>query len=162
MSISIRAAEPADAAALKTLARRTISAVYRPFLGDESVDHFISSGMSDRAVVDQLPHTTVIANGSQIVGFSVVKDNLIDLMMIDRDQRRQGYGSLLLAAAEQTIFTQFADAKLESFADNEAANSFYRQHGWQDGPTFLDTTSGIRKIVLKKQRDTVRKPFAKP
>ena len=46
--IIIRAAAPGDLATLQEIARRTIDACYRGFLGDEDVDWYLDSGESDR------------------------------------------------------------------------------------------------------------------
>ncbi|WP_406861338.1 hypothetical protein ABZO31_13135 [Streptomyces sp. HUAS MG47] len=46
----VRPALPEDLAVLQELARPTIDARYRPFLGNENVDWFINSGASDEHV----------------------------------------------------------------------------------------------------------------
>ncbi|WP_179886703.1 hypothetical protein [Streptomyces sp. st77] len=51
---SIRPAAPEDLGDFQALARRTIDACYRGFLGDEAVDRFISSGASDAHVESHL------------------------------------------------------------------------------------------------------------
>ncbi|MGW6581252.1 hypothetical protein ACWF76_18035 [Streptomyces globisporus] len=51
---SIRPAAPEDLGDLQALARRTIDACYRGFLGDEAVDRFIGSGASDAHVESRL------------------------------------------------------------------------------------------------------------
>lgn len=47
---TIRPATEEDLGTLQALARRTIDACYRGFLGDEAVDWFIGSGASDSHV----------------------------------------------------------------------------------------------------------------
>ncbi|MER7000986.1 GNAT family N-acetyltransferase [Streptomyces sp. NPDC000410] len=46
---------------------------------------------------------------------------------------RQGLGRLLLQHAEATLLAQYSTIRLESFADNAAANSFYGACRWLHG-----------------------------
>ncbi|MFF3685951.1 GNAT family N-acetyltransferase [Streptomyces sp. NPDC002187] len=54
-------------------------------------------------------------------------------MMVDPDCHRRGLGRLLLRHAEATLLVQYPAIRLESFADNAAANSFYEACGWSRG-----------------------------
>ncbi|MEZ9395431.1 hypothetical protein AB4393_01045 [Vibrio splendidus] len=47
---NIRKAKASDLASIQELARDTINACYRSFLGDEGVDWFINSSESDKEV----------------------------------------------------------------------------------------------------------------
>jgi hypothetical protein len=59
-SISVRPATGEDLIGLQELARHTIDASYRSFLGDEAVDWFISSGASDEHVAPHLAQRHVL------------------------------------------------------------------------------------------------------
>lgn len=50
MKTLVRKAVAADLDVLIDLSRRTISASYRPFLGDDAVDEFLVGGAADRYV----------------------------------------------------------------------------------------------------------------
>src|ERR1700741_223791 len=108
MTISIRKATAPDAETLIALSRRTIGACYRPFLGDAAVDGFIDSGLSDAYVTDNIGHCTVMLLNEQIIGYSVCRDSLVDLMMIEVPHQRGGFGTLLLKHVEETLFESFA------------------------------------------------------
>jgi len=68
---------------------------------------------------------TVILTSHKIVGYSVTKDNLIELMMIDYDFHRRGLGAQLLQYIEGRLFRTHDELVLESFEGNQDANSFY-------------------------------------
>ncbi len=149
MTKEIRKATVTDVDALKEIARRTIDANYRSFLSDEGVDWFIENG-SDQYVEENIDDCWVILNDSQIIGFSVCKENLIDLMMIDNDYHRQGYGTIILKHCEQHLFSTFSEIKLESFEGNEKANNFYLKNGWLEVEKRFDEMAGINKIIFNK------------
>jgi len=66
----VRPAVVEDLPALQQLARRTIDASYRSFLGDEGVDQFIGSGVSDDHIATQFHEGRVhcMQVGSEVVG----------------------------------------------------------------------------------------------
>ncbi len=132
MNAKVRKAVIQDTNILKAIATKTIDANYRSFLGNEGVDWFIGSGASDQYVDENIDDTWVILSNSQIIGFSVCKANLIDLMMIDHDHHRKGYGTVLLTYCEERLFKTFDEIKLESFEGNEKANNFYRKNTWSE------------------------------
>lgn len=145
----------ADIAALQAIARRTISASYRSFLGDQSVDGFIESGEPDRYVEDRIQDCTVISLEGGPAGFCVCKDGLVDLMIIDHALRRNGLGTHLLKHCEAKMFERFDELMLKSFEPNDAANAFYRKNGWKEGTIAFDSHSGVNMITFFK-RMTVR------
>ncbi|WP_230688907.1 GNAT family N-acetyltransferase [Micromonospora sp. WMMD558] len=132
---TIRPGTGEDLNELQALARRTIDTRYRGFLGDEGVDWFIGSGAADAHVASHLQRGGVLclSQEGRIVGFAILDGPTIDLMMIDPDHHRRGLGRLLLRHAEETLLAQHSTIRLESFADNTAANSFYEACGWVHG-----------------------------
>jgi ribosomal protein S18 acetylase RimI-like enzyme len=135
---------------LIALSHRTISASYRSFLGDAAVDAFLGSGSVEEYVASNVPRCFVILHDDAIVGYSVCRYNLIDLMMIDGAVQRQGLGSRLLAQVEALLFASHDELRLESFEENANANAFYRKHGWLEASRHFDTDVGTRKIVFRK------------
>lgn len=149
---TIRPASEEDLDELQVLARHTIDTCYRAFLGDEAVDWFIGSGASDTHVKNHLERGGVrclIGREDRIVGFSILDGPTIDLMMVDPDHHRRGLGRLLLQDAEAALLDRYAHIRLESFADNAAANSFYEACGWQHGDQLTD--EGPAKIAYVKR-----------
>jgi ribosomal protein S18 acetylase RimI-like enzyme len=149
MDTVIREVMESDIEQLIDLSRRTISASYRPFLGD-AVDAYIESGAIDQYVQEHAEHCSVIIADGQVAGYAVTKDDLIDLMMIDRDFHRGGLGTTLLRHTEDVLFQFYDEIVLESFEDNHQANNFYRKNGWTEVKIFMDDASGVNKILFKK------------
>lgn len=158
MNALVRTAVASDRDALIALARRTIAASYRPFLGDEAVDAFLDSGAADRYVADNMALCSVLVRDGAIVGSAVCRDNLIDLMMIDHPLHRQGLGTELLRHVEQALFLRYDELQLESFAANDKASAFYLKHGWREVSRYLDMVSGVHKIVFQKKADSGTSP----
>src|SRR5262249_1124828 len=127
MSTLVRRAVPSDVGPLIALSRRTISACYRPFLGDEAVDAFIGSGAADRYVEENIGRCSVLLHGGEIAGYAVCRENLIDLMMVDATAHRRGLGSELLRRIEEALLHRYDGLWLESFEANRPANAFYRK-----------------------------------
>jgi GNAT superfamily N-acetyltransferase len=150
MNTLIREASPADLEAMIEISRRTISAAYRLFLGDEAVDRFLDSGAADRYVVDHLAGSLVILLDGAVAGFAVWLDDTIDLMLIDYPLHRHGLGTTLLGRVEQMMARQHAALRLESFEANEPANAFYQKNGWREVSRYIDGETGISKIVFQK------------
>ncbi|MEV0383428.1 GNAT family N-acetyltransferase [Nonomuraea sp. NPDC050643] len=149
---SIRSATGKDLAQLQALARRTINAGYRSFLGDEAVDWFIGSAASDDHIATHLDqgHIHCLEQDGQIVGFTILDGPTIDLMMIDQRHHRQGLGRLLFSHAEALLFTRYQDLRLESFTGNTTANAFYEACGWSPaGP--LDSTDPPKIEYVKRR-----------
>ena len=152
MNTLIRKAVISDVSHLIALSRRTISASYRSFLGDEAVDAFIGSGAADRYVEENVGRYLVILRDEKVVGYAVWQDNLIDLMMIDQAAHRRGIGTLLLRQVEAVLFGRYDELVLESFEGNQRANAFYRKNGWRELSSRFDEESGGRKIIFGKSR----------
>ncbi len=152
MNTLIRKAVTSDVGHLIALSRRTISASYRSFLGDEAVDAFIGSGAADVYVEENVGCCLVILRDEKIVGYAVWQDNLIDLMMIDQAAHRQGLGTRLLRHVEAALFQRYDELTLESFEGNRSANAFYRKNGWREVSRRFDEESGSRKIIFGNSR----------
>lgn len=128
----VRPAVGDDLGALQELARRTIDARYRSFLGDENVDWFVNGGASDDHVESHFRqgHVRCMETGGDIVGLVITDEPTIDLLMIDVDHQRQGLGKTLLSRTEEMLFARFREIRLETFATNLAAIAFYGACGW--------------------------------
>ena len=152
VTIAIRKAQEADRVALATIGIRTIRASYSPFLGVQTVEAWIANGAVETYFDQNLPTCCVIEeeNGG-IVGFSVTKSAVIDLMMIDCNRHREGFGRVLLDHVETHLFETEPLLTLESFFDNDVANAFYAAAGWTRGEAFEDPEDGIAKVRFSKR-----------
>ncbi|MFD8123974.1 GNAT family N-acetyltransferase, partial [Streptomyces albidoflavus] len=129
---ALRPARPEDLPVVQELARRTIDARYRSFLGDEGVDGFLGSGACDEHLASHFRagHLHCLEAGGEIVGLLIVEGPTVDLLMIDVDRQRQQLGRRLLAEAERLLLPQYEEIRLETFATNVAAVAFYEACGW--------------------------------
>ena len=150
MEAKIRKAIASDVDTLVDLSRRTIDASYRPFLGDEAVDSFIGGDAIREYVQQSIDRCWVILTNGTVVGYSVFKDDLIDLVMVDHERHRRGLGGELLAHVEEELLQSFRELRLESFEGNDRANSFYRKRGWVEVDRRFDEDSGVNKMFFQK------------
>jgi len=150
MTVRIQAATETDIGPLVALSKKTIVASYSSFLGDGAVAAYLDSGAVDQYVADSIGRCLVLVEDEAVAGFSVAKDNLIDLMMIDSDCHRRGLGTHLLRHVENLLFETNDELVLESFKDNAPANVFYRKNEWVQTRALVDEDSGIEKIEFRK------------
>jgi len=154
----IRPALTEDLGVLQELARRTIDASYRSFLGDDAVDGFIGSGASDDHIATHLRqgHVRRMDVAGEVAGLMILDGATIDLMMIDVPRHRQGLGRALLSRAEDMLFAQYEGIRLETFAGNRAAIAFYAACGWSEQEA-LDS-EGPARIEFVKHRSAAITP----
>jgi ribosomal protein S18 acetylase RimI-like enzyme len=152
MTTAIRNARANDHDSLVSISTRTIRASYIPFLGKEAVEGWLAGGTVDAYFTEKLADCRVLESDGDIVGFCVALGGFIDLMMIDCDRHREGFGRTLLSHVETEVFKSHAELRLESFRDNQRANDFYAAQGWMQGAPFDDAETSIAMIELTKQR----------
>ena len=150
MKSEIRAGIVSDIESLVVLSRATISECYRSFLGHAAVDAYIGSGAVDQYVRNNIDHCFVILVDGVVVGYSVCKDNLIDLMMVAHEFHGLELGTQLLRHTESELFQSYGELTLESFEGNKQANSFYLKNGWTNVKKYYDEASGFNKLVFRK------------
>ena len=153
----IRPSRPTDAKAIIELSLRSIRASYSSFLGEDAVETFIGSGAVEEFVSETIERGVVVTLGSDVAGYAVGNGNHIDQLVIDERFHRRGLGSILLAHLETQLFEEHDALQLESFRDNDQANAFYRQNGWQRTGEYRDRDYGVEMVVLRKEAD--RKPL---
>ena len=146
----VRAADASDIPILMDLCRRTISASYRSFLGDDAVNNFIESGASDAYVSEHLPQCWVIVARGSVSGLTVCVEETVDLMMIDEALHRRGLGRELLGWIETMLFREHRELRLESYAENRVANLFYSSRGWIEKDRYRDSETGLQRVVFTK------------
>ena len=150
--LTIRSAREDDRDTLVALTISTARINYTPFLGGDAIETWIAGGGVTDHVGAHLGACRVAERDGEIVGFCVTKGPLIDLLMVAPAHQRRGIGRVLLADAEARLFGEHAAIRLESFADNSAANAFYRSQGWRLDELFAGRDSGFRTIGFVKRR----------
>jgi len=146
-----RKATEKDLSEIQPLARATIDACYRSFLGDEAVDGFLNSGESDKQVANNLSDCTVSEINNEIVGYCVYDADFIHILMISPVVQRTGLGSKLLDHIETKMKESgYKSFRLETFKNNEQAVNFYRKNGWIVDREEVDKEFGFVRVFLYK------------
>lgn len=149
--MEFRIATESDLASIQTLARDTIDKCYRSFLGDESVDGYLSSGESDKEVTNNLSNCLVAIERDSLVGYCVLKEAFIHILMVSPNVQRKGLGSTFLAYIESTLASSgHTLLKLETFKSNTQAINFYLKNGWQIVNEETDAEFGFVRVYLEK------------
>lgn len=147
-----RVATELDLPSIQLLARETIDKCYRPFLGDESVDWYLSSGESDKEVANNLSDCVVAEEQGNIIGYCVAKDAFVHILMVSPNVQRQGVGSSFLAHIESVMISSGNKVlKLETFKTNEQAIKFYLKNGWKIVNEETDAEFGFVRVYLEKR-----------
>jgi ribosomal protein S18 acetylase RimI-like enzyme len=94
------------------------------------VHDFIESGQADKEIDDGILNCTLLTCDGFTMGFSITKESLLHLIMIDTGFQHSGYGSNLLHHVENKLFMRYNRISLNSFRANTIANRFYLKNGW--------------------------------
>lgn len=126
---AIRFATPADAAAIAALSRDEI---------EHGLPWTWQAARVRNAIADPETNVVVVGPAGAVVAFGIMfyadDDAHLLLFAVHRSQQRRGVGSALLQWLEAAA--QAAGAKrirVEARMDNEAARSFYNEHGYHEG-----------------------------
>ena len=149
----IRSASNEDVPALIELSIRTIRESYSPFLGEDAVAKYIGGGHVETFAKGCIQRATVILLDDAVVGYGAANGDLLELLMIDHRVHRHGFGRALLFHVESAMFEKHERIRLESFANNAVANTFYLANGWVEAGRHVDAEWGIRMIDLAKLRE---------
>ena len=150
--VIIRPAEIGDIDSLVEFSMCTIRARYTSFLGEKPIEDYLASGAVENYFQEGLPRCFVIEQDGTVAGVGAYKGFAIDLMMVDADLQGRGLGTRLLKHLETLLFEKSTELTLESFAENEQANAFYRKHGWMAIKKYKDAETGIPMILMHKRK----------
>lgn len=128
--MKFRNASGNDTPALKVISRRVITTNYTSFLGDAATV-FVESGAADAEIDKGLGNCTVMLIANTIIGFAIIDADLLHLIMVDVPYQGRGYGKLLLAHIEKSLFDNFDSIRLQSFKENSNTVQFYLKTGWK-------------------------------
>jgi len=140
----VREAKPADASAIRSVARSSLLGSYTGALDDETIEEAVEEWYGGERLADLLEmeteHFLVAEEGEKIVGFAelTVSDatdvGAIQWLHVDPGHRDSGIGSELLAAAEEKLEAQGVE-RIEGavLAANVDGINFYDDHGYVRG-----------------------------
>ena len=153
MDARFKQAKKTDLEVIITIAKKTIDQSYRYFLGDETVENYLSSRRLEKYLTKNIDKTWVSLLSDKIVGFSICIENVIDFVLIDADYQRQGLGTQLLQHCETMLFENHSVIALESYEKNTKATDFYLVNDWTKTEKYRDPKSNAIKFIFRKFRD---------
>jgi ribosomal-protein-alanine acetyltransferase len=124
----VKLAVPGDAVAISELSR-------------DAIEYGLSWNWTPprvtRSIADSATNVTVVRHGDSLVGFAIMvygeEEAHIVLLAVHPAYRRKGVASTLLSWLETTTRIAGIDLiRLEARAQNAAARSFYRKHGFKE------------------------------
>ena len=147
-------ADPSELKNIQALARKTVDQSYRYFLGDEIVELYLSSGRLEEYLRLNIHSTWCLYQHDALLGFSICIDNVIDFMMVDFNNHRQGLGTKLLQHSEDLLFKNYDVIALESYEKNTKANLFFESKKWIPTEKYKDHKAHAMKIIFRKYSDS--------
>ncbi|MFV0555652.1 MAG: GNAT family N-acetyltransferase [Lactovum sp.] len=126
-----RKAKDMDISELKQISEEVIRKNYPLFLGADNVKNYIESGEAAKEIETNIENIIIADYEGKIVGLSILKENLLHLIMIKYDLQGQGLGGIFLEYIEKELFKNYPIIKLESFEGNTLTIEFYKKHHWQ-------------------------------
>lgn len=145
--MDVRRATPADAGAIRDVARRSLEVSYSSFLDEQAIDGAIERWYDDDALADLLDDSEtlflVAVVGDEVVGFSqnyVVKGpetvGEIHWLHIDPDHRGHGYADELIEHTRGALEDRGVE-RLKGLVldEHDAGNDFYEEHGFEKAYT---------------------------
>jgi GNAT superfamily N-acetyltransferase len=155
VSILVRTATPADAAAITTVHIRTGRLAFTQFLGADYVNAWDAVEQTRRwreEIIVNPELTTLVAHeAEQILGLVLLGPNRDELagnlgevyiLSVDADNWGRGIGTALLQEADSRLAAAGADgAVLWTFSGYDRTRRFYEHRGWAvDGATKVHST----------------------
>lgn len=145
--IVVRAAEPADAAAIRDVAERAWRATYAGRITDETIERFLTLAYAEERVVVRIERHEVLVAGREsgmVEAFAecATRDDHVQLVSIYTlpDSRGSGLGSALIA---EVIATHpHEDIAADVLTGNELAEPFYAARGFVPGEALVDEIVG--------------------
>jgi GNAT superfamily N-acetyltransferase len=144
--ITVRAAAPTDAPAIRTVAVAAWWAAYRGRLADDTIARFLAQAYSAERIAVRIDRHEVLVAGisGTVDAFAELaeRDDHIQLVAIYTlpSSRGRGLGSALLAGV--VAAHPGDDVAADVLLDNELAEPFYAARGFMPGEPFIDEIAG--------------------
>ncbi len=111
-------------------------------------DSYIDSGASDNEIEMNIANCVIMKLSGIPIGFGILLDNKIHLIMIDVRYQNQSHGTAFLSYLEDRLFEKYQTIELQTFSSNSVAKNFYLKNNW----TIL-TEEDANMLTLVKSRN---------
>lgn len=153
MSILVRRARPADAAALEDILRETFESTWRPNISVEAAQAYLAEDRAAAYVADCGLDFWVAERNGQVVGLVHWRDDFLCALHVRPGHARSGVGARLMNRAEAEIAgSGFAAVRLETDTFNAASQAFYVARGYREAGRYPDEewNSGLTTVLFVK------------
>jgi ribosomal protein S18 acetylase RimI-like enzyme len=140
------------------ISKEIILNYYIAFLDKDIVNEFINTKQYEKEIIDNIENCIIMKFDNKIIGFSIILDDKIHLIMIDIKYQNKNHGTKLLKYSENRLLEKYSTIQLQSFTENSIANNFYLKNNWKkveeikiDGiklSKFIKEKNGIRRNVV--------------
>lgn len=151
--ILVRAATPADAAALVAVLHDTFESTWRPNISAEAARAFLAEARAASYVAESGAAFWVAEIAGEVVGLVHWQDDFVHALHVRSTEARRGVGARLMDRAEAGMAVAgFAVARLETDTFNEDSQAFYRARGYREAGRYPDEMwdSGLTTVLLVK------------
>lgn len=149
----LRAALPADTAALTALLHETFRDTWLPQLRPQAAQAWLREQQAERYVAESGGAFVVATIGDTLAGFVHRDADFIHALHVNARYRRHGIGQALLACAEQAMRDGgHSLSRLETDTFNTASRAFYVACGYREVAQYPDEEwdSGFTTVLLTR------------
>jgi len=86
------------------IAEEIILEYYVTFLDKNIVNEYINSKQFDKEILENIENCITMKKENKIIGFSIIIENKIHLIMVDRKHQNKNHGTNLLKYMENKLF----------------------------------------------------------
>ncbi|MDB5417173.1 MAG: hypothetical protein JWP50_592 [Phenylobacterium sp.] len=152
-TVLIRAARPADAAALRAVLHDTFESTWRPQVTPAAAQAFRDEDRPAAYVAARGLRFWVAERDGRAVGFVDWDGDFVNALHVRADHARTGLGAQLMDKAEAEIARAgFPAARLETDTFNAPSQAFYAARGYREADRYPDREwdSGLTTLLLVK------------
>ena len=93
-----------DVSIILKIAEEIILEYYDTFLDKNIVNEYISSKQSEKEILENIENCITMKIGNKIIGFSIIIENKIHLIMVGKKNQNKNHGTNLLKFTENKLF----------------------------------------------------------
>lgn len=150
MVSTTRIATSEDIEIIKKISKETIIQQFVEYLDQKQIDAFLHGAGIDEYLRNNLSNCILLIEDSEVKGMAVCNHNRIDLMIINPETRKEGYGSKLLKSLETRLFQRYNEIIIEVFNENKSGIAFLQSQNWLESRRFIDMETKRKKIAFSK------------